>query len=84
MHASDLTLMCTLLWHCGCEQPTMKHQFSPLEMDVESNNIMFDECNDDNAKLTPFERTLRGIFLQHDPDRLRHIPRYVERYEGKY
>jgi hypothetical protein len=64
----------------------MKHQFSPLEMDVESNMMfdgcMDDGCKDDDIKLTPFERSLRSIFLQHDPDRLRHIPRYVERYEG--
>ena len=62
---------------------TMKHQFSPLEMDVENNNSIFDDRNVDSVQLTPFERTLRKIFLQHDPDRLRDIPRYVERYEGK-
>ena len=62
----------------------MKHQFSPLEMDVENNNIMFDDLDGDKVKQTPFERTLRGIFLQHDPDRLRDIPRFIERYKGKF
>ena len=38
--------------------------------------------SEDDVRLSRFEVKLRGIFLQHDPDRLCDVPKLLRKYEG--